>query len=79
MLKPSAAPYAQPSAFCSQPAPNHLPKLRPAGCRHSLFHEQLGDLFGSTWTPYWKWREFIMGISWIAIMLFMKWLGGKHK
>ncbi|KAK9819516.1 hypothetical protein WJX74_003191 [Apatococcus lobatus] len=47
--------------------------------RHDPIHKQLGDLFGSTWLPYFKWREFVMGISWIIILQTMKFLGQRYK
>lgn len=47
--------------------------------RHDPVHKQLGDLFGSTWTPYFQWRELIMGLSWIFLLLAMKHIGNMHK
>ena len=47
--------------------------------RHDPINEQLSDLFGSTWTPYFKWREFVMGISWIILLQLMKFLGQRYK
>lgn len=47
--------------------------------RHDPVYKQLGDLFGSTWTPYFAWRELIMGLAWIAILLIMKHVGNLHR
>lgn len=43
--------------------------------RHDPIHEQLGDLLGPEWTPYFHWREFIMGGAFIVILLAMKFIG----
>ncbi|KAK9809119.1 hypothetical protein WJX72_009585 [[Myrmecia] bisecta] len=65
-------------------APNPCPKK---GCpkvptisfpRHDPIQEQLHDLFGETWTPYFKWREFVMGMSWIILLLTMKTVGKRY-
>ena len=47
--------------------------------RHDPVYEQLGDLLGSTWTPYFQWRELIMGLSWIFLLLVMKHIGNLHR
>lgn len=47
--------------------------------RHDPVHEQLSDLFGNTWLPYWKWREFLMGISWIILLQVMKTVGNWNR
>ena len=47
--------------------------------RHDPIHEQLGDLFGSTWTPYFKWREFVMGLCWIILLQTMKQIGQRYR
>ncbi|KAK9853863.1 hypothetical protein WJX84_006158 [Apatococcus fuscideae] len=46
--------------------------------RHDPIHKQLGDLFGSTWTPYFKWREFVMGLCWIILLQTMKQIGQRY-
>lgn len=43
--------------------------------RHDPIHEQLGNLLGHEWTPYFHWREFIMGGAFIFILIGMKYLG----
>ena len=47
--------------------------------RHDPVYEQLGDLLGGTWTPYFQWRELIMGLSWIFLLLVMKHIGNLHR
>lgn len=47
--------------------------------RHDPVYKQLGDLFGSTWTPYFQWRELVMGLVWIAILLIMKEVGNWNR
>lgn len=43
--------------------------------RHDPIQEQLHDLLGPEWTPYFHWREFIMGGAFIVILLSMKYVG----
>ncbi|KAK9915884.1 hypothetical protein WJX75_005651 [Coccomyxa subellipsoidea] len=47
--------------------------------RHDPVQEQLKDLFGPIWTPYWQWREFVMGISWLILLFTMKEVGKRNK
>ena len=68
--------------YNSRPNPANTPFLTlPAISfpRHNPIHEQLGDLFGSTWTPYFKWREFVMGACWLIILFSMRWAGNRYK
>lgn len=46
--------------------------------RHDPIQEQLHDLFGSQWTPYFHWREFIMGGTFIVILIAMKHIGRRY-
>lgn len=46
--------------------------------RHDPVHEQLGDLLGQEWTPYFHWREFIMGGAFIIILVAMKYIGKRY-
>jgi hypothetical protein len=46
--------------------------------RHDPVHLQLYDLLGPAWRPYFSWREFLMGIVWVAILLIMKDIGKRH-
>lgn len=46
--------------------------------RHDPIHEQLGDLFGQEWTPYFHWREFVMGGAFLVILLSMKEIGKRY-
>ena len=46
--------------------------------RHDPIHQQLGDLFGHTWTPYFHWREFIMGGAFIVILIAMRSIGKRY-
>ena len=43
--------------------------------RHDPIHEQLRDLLGHTWRPYFHWREFLMGGAFIVILVAMKHIG----
>ncbi|DBA70951.1 TPA: hypothetical protein ACH3X2_011394 [Trebouxia sp. C0005] len=43
--------------------------------RHDPIHEQLRDLLGHQWRPYFHWREFIMGGTFIVILIAMKHIG----
>ncbi|KAL3138605.1 hypothetical protein ABBQ32_006371 [Trebouxia sp. C0010 RCD-2024] len=43
--------------------------------RHDPIQEQLHDLLGPEWTPYFHWREFVMGGAFIVILLSMKYIG----
>ena len=43
--------------------------------RHDPVNLQLHDLLGPTWTPYFKWREFVMSVGWITILMVMKNVG----
>lgn len=43
--------------------------------RHDPIQQQLSDLFGKTWTPYFHWREFIMGGAFIVILIGMRTIG----
>lgn len=47
--------------------------------RHDPVQEQLKDLFGPIWTPYWQWREFVMGLSWLILLFIMKEIGKRNK
>lgn len=47
--------------------------------RHDPVYQQLGDLFGPTWTPYFQWRELVMGLCWIFLLLAMKKIGDMNK
>ncbi len=47
--------------------------------RHDPVHEQLKDLLGPTWTPYFQWREFVMGLAWLILLFTMKELGKRNK
>ncbi|EIE25728.1 sulfate permease [Coccomyxa subellipsoidea C-169] len=47
--------------------------------RHDPVQEQLKDLFGPTWTPYWQWREFLMGACWLILLFTMKEVGKRNK
>lgn len=40
--------------------------------RDDPVHEQLRDLFGPEWLPYFKWREMAMGLAFLALLLIMK-------
>lgn len=46
--------------------------------RHDPIHKQLGDLFGHEWTPFFHWREFIMGGAFLVIILSMKEIGRRY-
>ena len=46
--------------------------------RHDPIQEQLRDLLGHEWTPYFHWREFIMGSAFIFILLAMKFIGQRY-
>ena len=37
------------------------------------------DLLGPTWTPYFLWREFVMGAVWLIILFTMKEIGKRNK
>ena len=47
--------------------------------RHDPVHEQLKDLLGPTWTPYFQWREFVMGMAWLILLFTMKEVGKRNK
>ena len=47
--------------------------------RHDPVHLQLGDLLGPAWRPYFQWREFVMGIVWVVMLLVMKEIGKRSK
>ena len=47
--------------------------------RHDPVQAQLKDLLGPTWTPYFKWREFVMGICWLILLFTMKEIGKRNK
>lgn len=47
--------------------------------RHNPIHEQLADLFGGTWTPYFAWREFAMGACWLVLLFTMRYFGQKYR
>ena len=47
--------------------------------RHDPVHEQLKDLLGPTWTPYFQWREFVMGLAWLILLFTMKEVGKRNK
>lgn len=47
--------------------------------RHDPVHEQLKDLLGPTWTPYFQWREFVMGLCWLILLFTMKEVGKRNK
>ena len=47
--------------------------------RHDPVQTQLKDLLGPTWTPYWQWREFVMGICWLILLFTMKEIGKRNK
>ena len=42
-------------------------------------HLQLGDLLGPAWRPYFQWREFVMGVVFVAMLLTMKEIGKRSK
>ena len=68
--------------YSTRPNPANTPTktLPPISFpRHNPVQEQLGDLFGSTWTPYFQWRELVMGLSWIALLLVMKHIGNSSR
>ena len=46
--------------------------------RHDPVHLQLDDLLGPTWRPYFQWREFVMGVVWVAMLLIMKDIGKRY-
>ena len=41
-------------------------------------HLQLYDLLGPEWRPYFQWREFLMGVIWVAMLLIMKDIGKRY-
>ena len=47
--------------------------------RHDPVHEQLKDLLGPIWTPYFQWREFVMGLAWLILLFTMKEVGKRNK
>lgn len=47
--------------------------------RHDPVQLQLKDLLGPIWTPYFQWREFVMGLAWLAILFTMKEVGKRNK
>ena len=47
--------------------------------RRDPVHLQLGDLLGPTWRPYFQWREFVMGVVFVALLLTMKEIGKRSK
>ena len=62
------------------PASTDILKLPPISFpRHDPVNMQLGDLLGPTWTPYFKWREFVMGVAWLTILFTMKEVGKRNK
>ena len=62
------------------PASTDILKLPPISFpRHDPVNLQLGDLLGPTWTPYFKWREFVMGMTWLIILFTMKEIGKRNK
>ena len=68
--------------YQSRPNPGNSPILKLPSLsfpRHDPVYEQLGDLFGSTWTPYFQWRELVMGLCWIGLLLTMKHIGNLHR
>ncbi|KAK9843672.1 hypothetical protein WJX81_001934 [Elliptochloris bilobata] len=46
--------------------------------RHDPVHLQLYDLLGPAWRPYFQWREFVMGVVWVAMLLIMKDIGKRY-
>ena len=46
--------------------------------RHDPIQEQLRDLLGHQWTPYFHWREFIMGGTFLVILIAMKHIGRRY-
>ncbi|KAK9802855.1 hypothetical protein WJX73_009168 [Symbiochloris irregularis] len=68
--------------YNSRPNPDNTPYLTLPSIsfpRHSPIQEQLGDLLGGTWTPYFAWREFVMGVSWLILLFAMRYFGQKYK
>jgi hypothetical protein len=62
------------------PASTDILKLPPISFpRHDPVHLQLQDLLGPTWTPYFQWREFLMGAVWLIILFTMKEVGKRNK
>ena len=47
--------------------------------RRDPVHLQLGDLLGPTWRPYFQWRELVMGVVWVVMLLIMKEIGKRSK
>ena len=46
--------------------------------RHDPIQEQLRDLLGHQWTPYFHWREFVMGGTFLVILIAMKHIGRRY-
>ena len=62
------------------PASTDILKLPPISFpRHDPVHLQLQDLLGPMWTPYFQWREFVMGAVWLIILFTMKEVGKRNK
>ena len=47
--------------------------------RHDPVQAQLKDLLGPTWTPYFQWREFVIGLAWLILLFTMKEIGKRNK
>lgn len=68
--------------YNTRPDPNSTAVLKLPSIsfpRHDPIYQQLNDLFGPIWTPYFKWREFVMGISWIFLLQLMKQIGQRYR
>lgn len=59
--------------------PNPLGKAYPpiGFPRDDPVNKQLYNLFGPEWTPYFQWREMVMGVAFLVLLLVMKELGKK--
>lgn len=57
--------------------PNPLGKSHPpiSFPRDDPVNLQLRNLFGPDWIPYFQWREMVMGVAFLALLLTMKELG----
>ena len=40
---------------------------------------QLTALFSKGWLPYFKWRDFVMTMSWLALLFAFKWVGSRSR
>ena len=40
--------------------------------RADNLQDNLANIFSKDWLPLFKWQDFVMGLSWLAILIFMK-------